>query len=131
MRIVSIGLVIGLAVLTAGCGGRPKGVLVPTAASAPGASHVEMLVLTTRSDEGAEPGEVFTGERGIGLSFAEIDVSIPPDGARTVGDVQWPSRLPGDPHPCVQRVSRDSHVHRVVLGTHRRDGSRPDVRPRK
>jgi len=85
------------AVLLAGCAGRPHGNLQPTHAQAPGTSTVGMLVATTRSAEGAPPGEMFTGERGDHMSFADIVVSLPPDGARKVGDVQWPSRLPADP----------------------------------
>jgi esterase/lipase superfamily enzyme len=129
LRIVSIGLVIGLGMLTAGCGGRPNGVLVPTAASAPGTSQVEMLVLTTRSDEGATPGEVYTGERGIGLSFAEIDVSIPPDGARAIGEVQWPSRLPGDPAKefVATRVEKLT-LDEIKTRFHRRVSKRKDGR---
>jgi esterase/lipase superfamily enzyme len=56
-----------------------------------------MLVATTRSAKGAVPGEMFTGERAEGLSFAEITVSLPPDAARKAGDVQWPAHSPGDP----------------------------------
>ena len=39
---------LALAALLAGCGGRPEGTLVPTAAVA-GASSVDLLVATTRS----------------------------------------------------------------------------------
>jgi len=80
----------------AGCGGRPLGVLVPVASSAPGASTVEIVVATTRAAD-VRPGEMFNGERGRWLSFADIVVSIPPDAGRKVGEVQWPERLPGDP----------------------------------
>ncbi len=56
-----------------------------------------MLVATTR-EAAALPGVMFTGERRrTGLAFADIAVSIPPDGARTIGDVQWPEALPGNP----------------------------------
>lgn len=84
------------AVTLASCADRPHGVLIPQP-EAPGASRVEMLVATTRSATGAEPGDLFTGERGAGLSFAEVAISIPPDSARKVGEVQWPDALPGDP----------------------------------
>ncbi|ARN80016.1 alpha/beta hydrolase [Methylocystis bryophila] len=77
--------------------GRVHGVLTPTGAQAPGTSRVDMLVATTRSDLGAAPGEMFTGERGEGLSFADIAISIPPDSARQIGDVQFPQSLPADP----------------------------------
>jgi esterase/lipase superfamily enzyme len=40
---------------------------------------------------------MFGGERGRGLRFADIAVSIPPDSVRKVGDVQWPQQFPGDP----------------------------------
>ncbi len=80
-----------------GCAGRPSGNLVVVSASAPGASAVDMLVATTRSDNPVAPGVMFNGERAHGLAFADIVVSIPPDAARKVGDVQWPSSIPGDP----------------------------------
>jgi esterase/lipase superfamily enzyme len=79
------------------CAGRPSGNLVVVAASAPGASSVEMLVATTRSDEHVPPPIMFNGERAIGLRFADIAVSIPPDAARKIGEVQWPASIPGDP----------------------------------
>jgi esterase/lipase superfamily enzyme len=56
-----------------------------------------MLVATTRSAQGATPGEMFTGERGQSLQFADLTVSIPPDSARKVGEVQWPSGQIGNP----------------------------------
>jgi esterase/lipase superfamily enzyme len=80
-----------------GCAGRPSGNLVVVSASAPGASAVDMLVATTRSDNPVAPGVMFNGERAHGLAFADIVVSIPPDETRKVGDVQWPSAIPGDP----------------------------------
>jgi esterase/lipase superfamily enzyme len=80
-----------------GCAGRPSGNLVVVSASAPGASAVDMMVATTRSDNPVAPGVMFNGERAHGLAFADIVVSIPPDDARKVGDVQWPSAIPGDP----------------------------------
>jgi esterase/lipase superfamily enzyme len=56
-----------------------------------------MLVATTRSDDAVPPGVMFGGERAHGLAFADIAVSIPPDSARKIGEVQWPSTIPGDP----------------------------------
>ena len=79
----------------AGCAGKPTGVLTPTAASAPGATKVELLVATTRASQGAAVGEMFSGERARGLAFADIAVSVPP--RREVGEVQWPDALPGNP----------------------------------
>lgn len=85
------------ALALAGCGGRPTGVLQPSNAAAPGATKVDILVATTRSADGAKPGEMFGGERARGIAFADIAVSIPPDSARKVGEVQWPQSLPGNP----------------------------------
>jgi esterase/lipase superfamily enzyme len=80
-----------------GCAGRPSGNLVVVSASAPGASSVDMLVATTRSDNPVALGVMFNGERAHGLAFADIVVSIPPDATRKIGDVQWPSTILGDP----------------------------------
>jgi esterase/lipase superfamily enzyme len=54
------------------------------------------MVVTTRSPT-AEPGKLFSGERASAISLTDIRVSIPPDQAREVGEVQWPKRLPADP----------------------------------
>jgi esterase/lipase superfamily enzyme len=83
-------LVLGLA----GCTSL-RGVLVPVAGTVPGTSQVDMLVATTRLK--ADPEEMFSGSRGTDLSFANIVVSIPPESARRVGDVQFPSKVPGNP----------------------------------
>jgi len=56
-----------------------------------------MLVATTRAPVEEPPGVMFGGGRGIGLRFADISVSIPPDAVRKIGDVQWPQHSPGDP----------------------------------
>jgi len=81
----------------AACAGRPHGVLKPIGARPPQANEVSILVATTRSEKGAGPGEMFSGERGDAPSFAEISVSIPPDGARQIGEVQWPQGETPDP----------------------------------
>src|SRR5271157_1812610 len=87
---------LGLAALAAGCASRPYGNLI-VGTSAPGASQVDLLVATTRAPVVDPPGVMFGGSRGKGLQFADIAVSVPPDSARKAGDVQWPSRAPGDP----------------------------------
>ncbi|MFD1704140.1 alpha/beta hydrolase [Methylopila henanensis] len=88
----ALALVLGLA----GCAGRAEGVLVPSAAEAPGASRVDLMVATTRKST-VQPGVLFSGERGTRLALTQISVSIPPDAARKAGEVQWPRRLPADP----------------------------------
>lgn len=90
-------VVLSLCVLAAACANRAQGVLEPTGVQATGTSRVDILVATTRSDKHAAPGEMFTGDRAIGLNFADISISIPPDGARQPGEIQWPSSRPGNP----------------------------------
>lgn len=82
--------------LLAGCAGRPKDVLLPVAATAPGTSQVDLAVATDRQ-RSVSRAEMFTGERARSIDFAHIIVSIPPDANRKKGDVQWPKRLPGNP----------------------------------
>jgi esterase/lipase superfamily enzyme len=76
-----------------GCA-APKGVLEPVANSAPpGTTQVEELVATTRVR--TTPAEMFSGERGQALDFADIVVSIPP--VHQPGNVEWPHQIPGNP----------------------------------
>jgi len=90
--------VLGLALLLVGCAGRPEGNLIEVHALAPGTSKVDMLVATTRAAVAEPVGVMYGGDRAIGLNFADITVSIPPDATRKVGEVQWPASLPGDPN---------------------------------
>ena len=74
-----------------------QGALVPTAESAEGASRVPILVATTRRRSTDDAGEMFNGERASAMSYARIAVSIPPDDARKIGEIQWPSSPSGNP----------------------------------
>jgi esterase/lipase superfamily enzyme len=87
-----------LTVLTvvAGCAGRPKDVLLPVADTVPTTDRVNMLVATMRS-RSPNPAEMFTGERGLEPSFADMTISIPPSTVRKVGEVAWPKSLPANP----------------------------------
>ncbi len=79
------------------CACAPReGVLVPVEVGAPvaGGAQVDMLVATTRAPSAA-PGVVFSGERGDGLAFTNMVVSIPPN--RPVGSIQWPQQVPPNP----------------------------------
>jgi esterase/lipase superfamily enzyme len=97
-----------LVLLGAGaCAGRPHGVLVATHRTPPGASLVQMIVATTRAPDNSEPGEMFSGERGGALSFADITVSIPPDANRKIGEVQWPQSDQPDPSREFTTVEAD------------------------
>ena len=102
-----LGVLAVAASLLAGCADHAHGVLVPVLADAPGTSRVNVLVATTRT---ADPsaGVLFNGGRADALAFADIDVSIPPDAVRRVGEVQWPKVLPGD--PSVNFVTRRTSV---------------------
>jgi esterase/lipase superfamily enzyme len=97
-----------LAFLSFGCTGRPlQGVLVPNAQAIEGTSQVSILAATTRKRSTTDTGAMFSGERAPDVSYAAITVSIPPDGARKVGEVQWPRSPPGDPSHDFVTVSAD------------------------
>jgi esterase/lipase superfamily enzyme len=81
----------------AACAERPHGFLLPSHQAPAGTNVVDMLVATTRAPNDAEPGEMFSGERGVGMSFADIAISLPPDAYRQIGEVQWPTTQPPDP----------------------------------
>lgn len=110
-----------LALSLSGCAGDVRGVLVPVQAAASGTSKVSMLVATTRSRD-ADAGVLFSGERAAKPDFAAITVSIPPDSARKIGEVQWPSQLPGNPEKefvtlKVERLDRAAaltHLHNAA-----------------
>ena len=87
---------VAMSMLVVGCSSRPYGGLV-VGTTVPGAHTVDLLVATTRAPVVEPPGVMFGGARGKGLQFADIVVSVPPDSARKAGEVQWPSRAPGDP----------------------------------
>ena len=115
-----------LAIAVGGCAGRPSGNLVAVSASAPGASAVDMMVATTRAEDLSPPGIMFGGERGHGLAFADIVVSIPPDAARKIGEVQWPSTVPGDPaHDFVTLRADRLDLKQAVARVRRRLRAQP------
>ncbi|MDL2399145.1 alpha/beta hydrolase [Rhizobium mayense] len=89
-------IVVVAALSLTACGGRPIGVMKPVVENVPGTSKVDLLVATTRLPD-KNPAILFSGERGPDLKVDAITVSIPPEANRKVGQVQWPSRLPGDP----------------------------------
>jgi len=91
---LAVALAIAIAALVGGCASRPYGDLI-VGTTAPGASQVDLLVVTTRAPVVAPAGVMFGGERARGLNFADIVVSIPP--THKAGDVEWPKSPPGDP----------------------------------
>ncbi len=92
----SLALVAAFAAALGACASAPTDLLTPVTATAEGASTVDMIVATTRRPA-ADPGELYTGERGAGLAYTDLVVSIPPDRARKPGEVNLPARVPGDP----------------------------------
>lgn len=85
-------LALVLTAILAACS-TPQGLLQPVA-PAPGTDSVNMLAATTRAPS-ADPGVLFSGERGEGVSFRNIVVSIPRE--REIGTVQLPRSVPGNP----------------------------------
>jgi esterase/lipase superfamily enzyme len=71
--------------------------LTPVATSVEGSSQVPVLAVTNRRRSTTDAGEMFNGERADDVSYAAVTVSIPPDTSRKVGQVQWPSSVPGNP----------------------------------
>ena len=104
LRLATVG---GMLLLLAACAGRPIGVMDPANSQAslpPGIPTVDLLVATTRAPD-SNPAVLFSGERGTGLALSAVTVSIPPDGKREVGQVQWPKKLPSDPMKTFTTVS--------------------------
>ncbi|MHC2216382.1 alpha/beta hydrolase [Rhizobium leguminosarum] len=89
-------VLVALSLVTSGCANRVQDVLQPLAVAPAGTSRVTMLVATTRKPS-EDPGKLFSGDRGTAISLNSVDVSIPPDRNRKIGEVQWPSRMPPNP----------------------------------
>ena len=108
IRLAALWLAVTAAALLAGCSTRPQqGVLIPVADATGGGSRVHLLAATTRQRSTTDPGEMFNGGRADSVSYASVVVSIPPDNARTIGEVQWPTSPPGDPARNFVTVSAD------------------------
>jgi esterase/lipase superfamily enzyme len=118
---------IALLLTTSACAGHPDGLLAPVVAPAPDAASVEMLVATSRG-EGTSPGQLFTGERGTRLGFADVAVSIPPDLLRTVGEVQWPAGAVADPATEFAPVKVERIDRQAAMAMLHRPGGRAKAR---
>jgi esterase/lipase superfamily enzyme len=107
VKVLFLASVAVVALALSACAGRPlQGVLVPVAQSAEGTSRVQVLAATTRQRSG-DAADMFSGGRAEDMSYAAVTVSIPPDNARKVGEIQWPESLPGDPRRNFVTVSAD------------------------
>lgn len=92
----AVPVLLALSLVTSGCASRVQNVLEPLAVAPKDTSRVTMLVATTRKPS-EDPGKLYSGERGTAISLNSVDVSIPPDRNRKIGEVQWPSRMPPNP----------------------------------
>ena len=97
-------ILVGIASVLGACA-NPRGVMVPVTGTAPGTGKVDMLVATTRRR--IDPQELFSGDRGPAEAFGNITVSLPPDAARQIGEVQWPRQVPGNPATDFVTVKAD------------------------
>jgi len=89
-------VLLALSLVVSGCANRIQDVLQPLAVAPTGTSRVTMLVATTRRPS-EDPGKLYSGDRGTAISLNSVNVSIPPDRNRRIGEVQWPSRMPPNP----------------------------------
>ncbi|WP_376986681.1 alpha/beta hydrolase [Bosea sp. R86505] len=88
-----IAAILATGLLLAGCASAPRG-LLQTVAPIPNTDKLDMLTATTRAVSD-EPGVLYDGERGRGVSFSNIVVSIPRN--REPGTIQVPRTVPGNP----------------------------------
>lgn len=86
-------VLIAVAIGLSACATTPTG-LLRTVAPVPGTAKVDILTATTRAASD-EPGVLYGGDRGSGLSFSNVIVSIPQN--RQAGTIQLPRALPSDP----------------------------------
>jgi esterase/lipase superfamily enzyme len=105
----------------------PVGVLAPVGAAPPQTTSLDILVATTR-ERSDDAGLVFSGERGE-ASFANVEVSIPPDESRQIGAVQWPQAIPPDPARefATLRIDQPLASKDVESWLRRHDGKRRRV----
>ncbi len=103
----AVPVLVALSLAASGCASRAQEVLRPLAVAPIGTTRVTMLVATTRKPS-EDPGKLFSGDRGTAISLNSVDVSIPPDRNRKIGEVQWPSRMPPNPQKefAVTQVAR-------------------------
>lgn len=94
LRIRHWALVAGLGL--AGCAGHAEGVMAPQARCAAPANCIDMIVVTNRLRD-HNRAKLYNGERAPGVELTEIEISIPPKGARKIGEINWPQQLPGNP----------------------------------
>ncbi|MDL2410988.1 esterase, partial [Rhizobium calliandrae] len=80
---------LALCLLASGCAHRVQDVFQPLAVVPTDTSRITMLVVTTRKPSD-DRGTLYSGDRGTAISLNSVEVSIPPDRNRKIGEVQWP-----------------------------------------
>ncbi len=108
-----------LALGAAGCASR-QGLLQPVE-PAPDTDRVTIFAATTRAPD-PDAGILFSGDRGDGVSFSSIVVSIPR--AREVGTLQLPRTVPGNPATDFVVVSAEPVARSELTGWFRSAGAR-------
>lgn len=103
-RCAGMALLLGCALLAAGCGGPGRGLLVAVPDAAEGRKRT-ILAVTTRSPAAEPPGQLFSGERGDGARFASLTLSLPPD--RTPGEAPADADSPDPARHIVLVSARD------------------------
>lgn len=88
----------------AGCASRPgPDALTAVETSAPGTKEHVVLVASSRARD-PRPGVFYSGERTPALSFARVDISVPP--THKPGMIEWPKQA--TPNPATDMVVREA-----------------------
>jgi len=96
-----------VAALLGGCASRPGSTALSAVSDdVPGTSHHTILVASSRERD-ARPGVFYSGERADGLSFARVEMSVPP--THRPGQVEYPKQA--TPNPATDMVVRDAVYH--------------------
>ena len=119
----------------AGCATQhATGVMAPVAIPPDaGVRQVNLLVATTRQPA-AMATQLFSGERGREMSYAEISVSVPP--GHQAGQIEWPKKAAGDPRQhfvtaSVRGVEKSEFTKALRKQiAERASAARPGVHPR-
>lgn len=90
--------------LLAGCASRPgPEALTAVETPAPGSKDHVVLVASSRARD-PRPGVFYSGERTPALSFARVDISVPP--THKPGMIEWPKQA--TPNPATDMVVREA-----------------------
>ncbi|WP_258740353.1 alpha/beta hydrolase [Ancylobacter mangrovi] len=103
--VVRVGVIVVAGGVLAGCAGRPgPDALMATEDNVPGTTEHVILVASAREPD-PRPGVFYSGERADKLSFARIDMTVPP--THKPGMVEFPKQG-ALPNPATDMVVRDA-----------------------